>query len=115
MNNYSDLQATEFNIDIELLLTAECGHATVVLNDITVFDGAVVGKQVVQHNVPLLVPIKLEIRHTGVELASMCFDQWEARPQHGEYQSDSWKFSTDVPFYQWWHNATAQGWLLKPQ
>jgi hypothetical protein len=25
-----------------------------------------------------------------------------------------WRFDLDSPFYQWWHIATGQGWLLEP-
>lgn len=115
MKTYLDLLDTKFDINVEMLLTAAHGHAKVILNGDIVFDGAIAGQQVIQHTVPLLDPIRLEIQHSGVELASMRFDQWEARPQHGEYQPGTWRFNTDIPFYQWWHHATAQGWLLRPQ
>lgn len=115
MKTYSDLLVTDFDIKVELQLTAVQAHACVILNGDTIFDNKVVGQQTIQCSVPLLEPITLEIQHTGIELTSMCFDQWEARPQHGDYLDGVWKFSTDIPFYQWWHHATAQGWLLKPQ
>lgn len=115
MNTYLDLLDTKFDIKIELMLSADAAHAMAVINGVAVFDGEVTGSQVIQHSIPLLEPISIEIQHTGVELISMQFDQWEARPQHGTNLDGVWKFYTQAPFYQWWHTATAQGWLLKPQ
>lgn len=31
------------------------------------------------------------------------------------YKNNKWHFTIHKPFYQWRHDVTGQGWLLKPQ
>lgn len=114
MNNYLDLLDTELGINIELVLKSHNGHATVVINDITLYCGAVIGTIILTHTVPLLVPINLSVQHNDVYLASLKFDGWESRPQHIWEVDGMFTLDTKVLFYQWQHHATAQGWLLMP-
>lgn len=114
MNNYLDLLDTDFKISIEIVLESAAGYAEVIVNDCVVYSGAVSGTANIAHTVPLLDPIRLEVRHQGVYLASLKLDEWEARPQHAWEVDGVFTLDTKVAFYQWQHRATAQGWLLTP-
>jgi hypothetical protein len=45
------------------------------------------------------------ISHTTVD--GFLIEDWR-----GETTEHGWRFDTVVPFYQWKHHATAQGWLF---
>lgn len=115
MNNYLDLLDTDLGINIEIVLESIDGHAQVLVNDTVVYNDSVTGTVNLCHTVPLLQPITLEVQHRGVYLRSLKFDGWEARPQHAWEINNVFCLDTKVPFYQWQHAATAQGWLLTPQ
>lgn len=115
MNNYLDLLDTDLKINMEIVLESANGHAEVIVNNRVIYAGAVIGTANIAYAVPLLDPVRLQVRHRGVYLASLKFDDWESRPQHAWETNDVFTLDTQVPFYQWQHNATAQGWLLKPQ
>lgn len=90
---------------------------------------------------PLLDPIKIEItmldkqysqhQETAVLIESVNIDGFEIVPgwtHLAEYHSErglqgptsylgfngTWKLSIPLPFYQWRHQITGQGWLLRP-
>ena len=114
MNNYLDLLGTELSINIEMTLESVNGQAMVVINGNTVYNGPVSGTVNLTHTAPLLTPVSLAIQHSGVYLASLKFDDWQARPQHAWEVDGVFVLDTKVPFYQWQHHVTAQGWLLTP-
>jgi hypothetical protein len=114
MNNYLDLLGTDFKISIEMVLESAVGHAEVTVNNSVIYVGAVNGTVSIVHVVPLLEPIKIQVCHRGVYLASLKFDGWEARPQHAWEIDGVFTLDTQLPFYQWQHTAAAHGWLLKP-
>lgn len=115
MNNYLDLLDTDLKINMEIVLESANGHAEVIVNDCVIYAGAVMGTVNIAHAVPLLDPVRLQVRHRGVYLASLKLDDWEARPQHAWEVNGVFTLDTKVAFYQWQHHATAQGWLLNPQ
>lgn len=115
MNNYLDLLDTELKISIEMVLESANGHAEVTVNDCVVYTGSVMGTANITHSIPLLEPVRIQVRHQGVYLASLKLDDWEARPQHAWEVNGVFTLDTKIAFYQWQHHATAQGWLLKPQ
>jgi hypothetical protein len=114
MNNYLDLLDINLKINIEIVLESDSGHAEVTVNNSMIYNGAVNGTVSIAHVVPLLEPIKIQVCHQGVYLASLKFDNWEARPQHAWEIDGVFTLDTQLPFYQWQHTAAAQGWLLKP-
>lgn len=114
MNNYLDLLDTDLKISIEIVLESVSGHAEVIVNDCVIYTGAVAGTAIIAHSVPLLRPVQIQVRHQGVYLASLKLDGWEARPHHAWEIDGVFTLDTQVPFYQWQHHATAQGWLLAP-
>jgi len=89
MKNFLDLLATDLTIDI-----------VVVAND-----------QIDQYSVPLLEPIKIAVAGNLTELT---IDGFDAIP-FAWHQDNVWHFEIDQPFYQWRHQITGQGWLLRPQ
>jgi hypothetical protein len=116
MKNFSDLLATNFVIRIDLGLDAQSsGPVQVVINTDIIYDDVMTGSIDLHHTVDLLEPIDITIRHQGAYLKSLQFDGWEARPHHAQEINGAWRFQTAIPFYQWKHHATAQGWLLIPQ
>ena len=115
MKNFSDLLATNFVIGIDLVLDApRSGPVQVVINSDIIYDDTMTNVTTLHHEVDLLAPIDITIRHQGAYLKSLQFDGWEARPQHAQEIDGVWQFQTQIPFYQWKHHATAQGWLLQP-
>lgn len=115
MKNFLDLLATEFSIGIDLVLEAQSpGPIQVVINSDIIYDDTMAALIKLHHEVDLLEPIDITIHHQGAYLKSLQFDGWEARPQHAQEINGVWRFQTSIPFYQWKHHATAQGWLLQP-
>jgi hypothetical protein len=116
MKNFSDLLATNFVIRIDLVLDARSsGPVQVVINTDIIYDDTMTSLINLHHTVDLLEPIDITISHRGAYLKSLQFDGWEARPQHAQEIDGVWRFQTSIPFYQWKHHATSQGWLLTPQ
>jgi len=115
MKNFSDLLATNFVIRINLVLEARLsGPVQVVVNTDIIYNDTVAALTTLHHSVDLLEPVDITIHHQGAYLKSLQFDGWEARPQHAQEIDGVWQFQTRIPFYQWKHHATAQGWLLQP-
>jgi hypothetical protein len=116
MKNFSDLLATKFVICIDLILDSQSScPVQVVVNTDIIYDNVMTNLTTLHHEVDLLEPVDITIRHQGAYLKSLQFDGWEARPQHAQEINGVWRFQTTIPFYQWKHHATSQGWLLTPQ
>ena len=82
MNNYLDLLDIDLNISIEMTLESVNGHAEVTVNDCVVYNESVIGTVNIAHSIPLLEPVRIAVRHSGVYMTSLKLDGWEARPQH---------------------------------
>ena len=116
MKNFLELLATNLAVDIDLAVAPWVpGNVEVVVNGQCIYHG------IMQHNtdfhyaVPVLEPIEITVFHSGATVPSLCFDEWESSPIHGQDAMGVWRFTTaGLPFYQWRHHATAQGWLLEP-
>lgn len=116
MKNFLELLATDLSVDIDLVVVpAAAGPAQVVINSKCIYNSRMQHSADFHYSVPLLEPIEITVRHTGASVPSLKFDGWEIRPMHGQDAIGVWQFTTDgLPFYQWRHHATAQGWLLEP-
>ena len=115
MKNFLDLLATNFSIDICIkLIPSVANPVKVIVNEQCIYDNVMTHPTELHYSVPLLTPIDISINHAGTYLKSLCFDGWEARPQHAQDANNVWQFKIDKPFYQWQHWATSQGWLLLP-
>ena len=94
----------------------------------------------IQQALPLLDPVRVEIhlrnkiyseqRETAVIIRSFSIDGHDIMPylDIAVYQNDHgwtgttnylgfngcWRWQLDRAFYQWWHVASGQGWLLEP-
>lgn len=91
---------------------------------------------------PLLDPVVIEItmagkkyspdKETAIIIDRFEIDRFAITPDYAEYATyendqnvdattsylgfnGTWTFDTKVPFYQWMHQATKQGWLLSPK
>jgi len=116
MKNFLELLATNLSIGIDLVVVpVVSGTVEVVVNGNCIYNTVMQHSTDFHYSVPVLEPIEITVFHTGVTLPSLKFDEWESRPIHGQDTMGVWRFTTNgLPFYQWRHHATAQGWLLEP-
>jgi len=116
MKNFLELLATNLSVDINFaVVPATPSQTEVVINGNCIYNTVMQHSTDFHYSVPLLEPIEITIFHNGVTLPSLKFDEWESRPVHGSDAMGVWRFTTNgLPFYQWQHHATAQGWLLEP-
>jgi len=116
MKNFLELLATNLAVDIELVVVPVApGTVEVVVNGQCIYNGVMQRTTNFYYSVPVLEPIEITVFHAGVTVLNLCFDDWESRPVHGSDAMGVWRFTTNgLPFYQWRHHATAQGWLLEP-
>lgn len=114
MNSYLDLLDTDHKIQMQLTLESASGHAHVIINGQSIYHGAVVGSVDIVHTIPLLEPIVLCVTHDNVYLSSLIIDGWQARPQYAWEVNGVFTLETKLPFYQWHHQVSGQGWLLRP-
>jgi len=116
MKNFLELLATNLSIDIDLtVVPAVSGTVEVEVNGQCIYNGTMQHTTDFHYSVPVLEPIEITVFHAGATVLSLCFDSWESRPVHGSDAMGVWRFTTNgLPFYQWRHHATAQGWLLEP-
>ena len=116
MKNFLELLATNLSIGIDFAVVPVApGTVEVVVNGQCIYHGVMQRTTDFYYAVPVLEPIEITVFHSGITVLSLCFDGWESRPVHGRDAIGVWRFTTDgLPFYQWQHHATAQGWLLEP-
>jgi hypothetical protein len=116
MKNFSELLATDFQIDITMVVIPKntTSAVKIVINDQIILDQVIQQAIVLDHSVPLLEPIKVMVFHNNAYVESLKFDGWESRPEYGNEGAGIWSLETHVPFYQWYHHTTGLGWLLTP-
>lgn len=142
MKNFSDLLATD--LDLDLVLTAEpVGHPDVEiwLNQQLIHQGPMSAPVTVSTQLPLLsgfsIMVKLKNKvytsdsETAVMLTKLSVDRFDIIPQFthlAKYANDhefteptsyigfngEWRLEVTNPFYQWQHEITSQGWLFQP-
>ena len=117
MKNFLDLLATNFSVNIDAIVApVALGSVEVIINNNCIYNGIMQRNTDFHYSVPLLEPIEITVFHAGATVLSLCFDEWDVRPIHGKDLIGVWRFTTDgLPFYQWRHHATSQGWLLTPK
>lgn len=116
-------------------------RATIRVNGLCLFDNLLESTWTGSTQIPLLDPLVVEVmmsgkqhaveRETAIIVQNLTVDQCEVMPrfghlvqyvhEHGTGPATSylgfngcWRLDTQQPFYTWWHNVTAQGWLLMP-
>lgn len=89
MKTFCELLATDVCLNIEITVDGE----------------------IKKYQAPLLEPI--QIRTQG-NLTQLTIDGFDVMP-YVWFQDHTWHFEIEHPFYQWQHQVTGQGWLLKPQ
>ena len=143
MKTFCDLLATDLTIKIDIELRPEFERypprVSLMVNhhQETIELSSV---QCRQFEIPLLDTIDLIVQvesldqndpRRGVEISRLEIDHKALMPQHCRLaelsdnliqyaptnhivQHGQWRFRIDRPFYQWYHDISRQGWLLKP-
>jgi hypothetical protein len=141
MSKFLDLLATEKTLDVVLTLRPiGCPQLQVTVNNQVLYHDQLNQSIVLQHSIPLLDPLLVTValsdklygqKETAVVIEQFDIDNFSIVPawtQLAKYSNDhnyndptnylgfngSWVLATDVPFYQWKHIITGQGWLLQP-
>ena len=141
MNKFLELLATEKTLDVVLTLRPiGCPQLQVSINGEVLYHNQLNESIVLQHRVPLLDPLTVTVillnkvygqTETAVVIEQLDIDNFPIFPdwtQTAKYINDhdycdptnylgfngSWVLATDIPFYQWKHTITGQGWLLQP-
>jgi len=133
----------EFILELDVINDNGNPMAEVILNKQRIFGNHhLVGLRRFVTTVNLLDPINLEITMSGKEysieketaiiIKKLSFDNVDIIEngyfQYVTYTNDhninnptaylgfngTWKLTIDIPFYQWKHHVTGQGWLLSP-
>jgi hypothetical protein len=82
MNNFSELLATKFYLMID------------INGSLQTWD------------------VQLPVKITLDEYLPLTIDGFQIEEWQGQQVDTQWVFDTKVPFYQWKHQATHQGWLF---
>ena len=141
MNKFLELLATEKTLDVVLTLRPiGCPRLHVNINGEVLYHDQLNECIVLQHSIPLLDPLIVTVTlseklygqaETAVVIEQFDIDNFSIVPdwtQTAKYINDhdyctptnylgfngSWVLATDIPFYQWKHTITGQGWLLQP-
>jgi len=141
MNTFSDLQATEFDLDLRLQVRAiGRPRLRISINQDIVYHDILTHTFDLNRQLPLLQPFAVTIelldkdynsaQETAVVIEQLSIDQFELVPawtQLATYTNDhqytdptnylgfvgTWQLLVDCPFYQWAHTMTNQGMLLQ--
>ena len=144
MNKFSELQATDLELELVIQPIGDHGWpcVTVEIQDQKIWDGRLTQTLCYRGQWPLLDPIGISITlrdkvyqsapgDTAVRLQKLDIDGLAVIPTYAhlaQYHNDhgqgratdylgfngQWSLHIPRPFYQWWHEITGQGWLLKP-
>jgi hypothetical protein len=144
MKTFSELQAIDWRIRVSVRLEPDFDvyppWVQLKVND-TIEENYLRTAQVRNFDLPLLHPVEISIlvrqdREThdprrGVTISSIEIDDRELMPEfcyladlsenlkcfaptNHIVQDGQWCFHITKPFYQWYHTASDQGWLLEP-
>tara|TARA_Y100000389_G_C17437478_1_gene506418 strand:+ start:1421 stop:1894 length:474 start_codon:yes stop_codon:yes gene_type:complete len=131
------------DVEIALSAIVDNGvpHAKVICNNIILFDTTLQNSVKLRLKLHVLDLVNLSITmsnkvynseiETALLIDSICIDGIEVIPKFSHcstYENDhdqnivtqylgfngTWSLHMDLPFYQWLHQQTAQGWLLEP-
>jgi len=131
------------NVEIALSAIVDNGvpHAKVICNNIILFDSTLQNSVKLNIKLHVLDLVNLSVTmsnkvynsalETAVLIDSISIDGIEVIPKFSycsTYDNDhkqdifthylgyngTWSLNMDLPFYQWLHRQTAQGWLLQP-
>lgn len=143
MKNFSELLATDFELEFELELEPYHSPLTVQvwLNNNLIYNNLLKKSFAYAARLNLLGPIDLKIsvkdkdynldNQSAVLIKTFKIDDFEILPnwtQLAVYDNDhnyvdptthlgfngQWQYLISEPFYQWKHKITGQGWLLTP-
>ena len=95
------------------------------INDVILWRGFKNSSITLSSIVPLLKPVTIDFSvvdipdNNSVTLNRVVVDDFDLTDNaivfYNKSQCKNWQFDSKIPFYQWKHNYTGQGWLLKPQ
>lgn len=134
---------TDIAVHVRIRAISDNGdpYCYVTVNQHVLYDGLMSGKFDLDSRVKLTDNILIQIgmkdkkysaeKETAIVIESILIDGHEMIPafthlSHYENEREhtgfvstlgfngTWKLSIDAPFYQWYHRASNQGWLLEP-
>jgi hypothetical protein len=116
MNQFSDLQATDLVLNLELQLSSISADSVLVLiNQQVWYQGSACPNLVLHHQLGLLEPFTVTVHSVTVAVDQLLIDQWPLLPEWSyllQRSHSEWQLQVDRPFYQWRHRITNQGMLL---
>ena len=142
MKNFSDLLATDLQLDLSMRVEpVGVPDIEIRINQQLVYQGQLLDTFTIARQLPLLdgllISVKLKNKiygsksDTAIVLNQISIDGFNIVPawtQLAQYVNDhdnhdptsyigfngEWKLEIPQPFYQWRHQVTGQGWLLHP-
>ena len=142
MKNFLDLLATDPQLDLAIGITpVGCPDTEIWVNQNLMYHGQLSGTLDISTKLPLLsvfsISVKLKNKiyisdlETAIVLNKISIDGFDiipawthlARYTNDHHMDDptsylgfngEWKIEIEKPFYQWRHQVTGQGWLLRP-
>jgi hypothetical protein len=142
MKNFSDLLATDLQLDLAISVTPiGCPDTEIWVNQNLMYQGQPSGTLDISTKLPLLSAFSISVRlknkiylsesETAIVLNKISIDKFDIVPAWthlARYNNDhdicsptsymgfngEWRLEITQPFYQWHHQVTGQGWLLHP-
>jgi len=142
MKNFSDLLATDLQLDLAMSIDpVGMPDTEIKINQQLVYQGRLLDTFAISKQLPLrdglVISVKLKNKiyelhpDTAIVLTRISVDGFDIIPawtQLAQYVNDhdiddptsylgfngEWKLEILQPFYQWRHQVTGQGWLLRP-
>lgn len=117
---YLDLADIDYQPQVAVTLLPQSSWVTVMINQQKVWYGAVDQMATVVHdfkiNSPLTITVLIESGVINQPLvAQITVDGQDHTDWIGsQSQGSSWNFDSGCAYYEWLHQVTGQGWLLKP-
>jgi len=137
-----DIETTvKIKIALSAIVDNGAAHAKIICNNRILHNAPITDNVVINDSVNLLDTINLTViisnkvyssqQETAVVVDSVYVDGFEIIPRYNhctEYINDhnqqittnylgyngTWSLHIELPFYQWLHQQTGQGWLLQP-
>lgn len=115
MKNFSELLDTRADLElvVELSSLSDQSWCTVLINHQTIDMIEPLNSVLLSYRLDLLQPLDLTL--TGpITVKRITVDGFDLWPEYGWSDAVGQHVQIRQPFYQWLHDVTGQGWLLKP-
>lgn len=119
-------QSMKVSLHIQIMSANVIGpYIEAKINNATLWRGCRNSSIQLSSVVPLLQPVTIDFLvvdiadNDSVILNRAVVDDYDLTDNdvmfYNHSQCKTWQYRSEIPFYQWKHNHTGQGWLLKPQ